>query len=90
MLNQYQVVKIDFANGTTAYAILWAKQRNGNWLAIFIHETERTKVKTHSIQFMDLWKPGYLHEIPEKYHAKINQVANKLQKKEQSPLLNVI
>lgn len=90
MQNKYQVVKQYFNGRPTGYAILWAKQKNGKWLVIIIHETERTQVKTHSIQFMEHWKPGYLHEIPEKFHDKINKVAKKLQAKEQSPLLNII
>ncbi len=89
-MEQYQVLKMKFCKGSTAYAILWAKQKNGNWLAILIHETERAKVKTYSIRAIDLWHKGYLIDIPAQYHAKINQVANKLQKKEQSPLLNII
>lgn len=89
-LKPYQVIKQYFNGRPTCYAILWAKQKNGKWFAILIHETERTQVKTHSIQFMEHWKAGYLCDIPEKFHTKINAVAKKLQKKEQSPLLNVI
>jgi len=89
-MEQYQVLKQSFCNGSTAYAILWAKQRNGKWFVILIHENNRSPVKTYSIQYIDLWSTGYLIDIPAKYHAKINQVANKLQKKEQSPLLNII
>jgi len=86
----YQVVKQLFDGRPTAYAILWALQKNGKWLSIIIHQTERTNVKTHSIQFMEHWKISHMHEIPEKFHDKINEVANKLQKKEQSPLLSII
>jgi len=88
-MEQHQVLKQRFCDGSTAYAILWAKQKNGNWFVILIHKTQRNKVKTDSIQFMDLWHKGYLIDIPEEHHEKINQVANKLQRKEQSPLLNI-
>ena len=89
-MEKYQVLKQGFSDGSKAYAILWRKQKNGNWLVILIHETNRNQVKTYSIRFLDLWRKGYLIDIPKKHHAKINQVANKLQKKEKSPLLNII